>query len=160
MSSDQAKSHKNHLRNQGSSPALLACVIFKVYFIAFSHTGKAPFQNYTVFFTAEFSYVNRNVLQFHSHSISANQAFMPIYQTAHAALWFGWNIQERVLSSYSIVNFCFFVNYNVRGSLFGFSHVSRRNVCVFVCVCLVACLHILKYKSVDSNQFILFCVFL
>lgn len=108
MSSDQAKSHKNHLRNQGSSPALLAC------------TRKAPFQNDTVFFTAEFSYVNRNVLQFHSHSISVNQAFMPIYQTAHTALWFGWNVQERVLSSYSIVKFCFFVNYNVRGLLFGF----------------------------------------
>lgn len=152
MSSDQAKSHKNHLWNQGSSPALLACAIFKVYFIAFSHTRKAPFQNDTVFFTAEFSYVNRNVLQFHSHSISANQAFMPIYQTTHAALWFGWNIQERVLSSDSIVNFCFFVNYNVRGLLFGFYMYEGKtwvSMCVFVCPpgCMLAHSEIQIYRQ-------------
>lgn len=57
---------------------------------------------------------------FCSSTVTAFLQTMPIYQTAHAALWLGWNIQERVLSSDSIVNFCFFVNYNVRGLLFGF----------------------------------------
>lgn len=121
MSSDQTKSHKNHLGNQGSSPALLACAIFKVYFIAFSHTRKSPFQN-DFFFSLQQSSVMLTEM-FCSSTVTAflQTRRLCLFIRPHTLLlWFGWNVQERVLSSYSIVNFCFFVNNNVRGLLFGF----------------------------------------
>lgn len=115
MSLDQAKSHKKHLQNQGLSHVLLVCVIFKVYFIALSYTRKAPFQNYTVFFTAEFSYVDRNCSAVpQSQHFCKPRVYAYLSDTA-CCFVFGWNSQECVLSSYSIVIYCFFVNYIVRG---------------------------------------------